>query len=103
MWNYEFINYLSYEAKELFILGLEEKFQESLCILEILYGNLYKFHWSQDSNSHNHNSNFNYTKVTVSEYSRYSNNKNLYKKWLENNEAILIDVREPSEHEAEKI
>jgi len=25
------------------------------------------------------------------------------KKWLENNEAILIDVREPSEHEAEKI
>lgn len=79
------INYLSYEAKELFILGLEEKFKESLCILEILYGNLYKFHWSQDSNSHNHNSNFNYTKVTVSEYSRYSNNKILYQKWLENN------------------
>jgi rhodanese-related sulfurtransferase len=25
------------------------------------------------------------------------------KKWLENNEAILIDVREPAEHEAEKI
>jgi rhodanese-related sulfurtransferase len=25
------------------------------------------------------------------------------KKWLENNEAIVIDVREPSEHEAEKI
>jgi len=25
------------------------------------------------------------------------------KKWLENNEAIVVDVREPSEHEAEKI
>ncbi len=25
------------------------------------------------------------------------------KKWLENNEAILIDVREPAEHEAKKI
>ncbi len=25
------------------------------------------------------------------------------KKWLENNEAVLIDVREPAEHEAEKI
>lgn len=28
--------------------------------------------------------------------------KNL-KKWLENNEAVLIDVREPAEHEAKKI
>ena len=25
------------------------------------------------------------------------------KKWLENNEAVVIDVREPAEHEAEKI
>ena len=25
------------------------------------------------------------------------------KKWLENNEAIVVDVREPAEHEAEKI
>ncbi len=27
----------------------------------------------------------------------------ILKKWLENNEAIVVDVREPSEHEAEKI
>jgi rhodanese-related sulfurtransferase len=30
-------------------------------------------------------------------------NAKTLKEWLENNEAILIDVREPSEHEAEKI
>lgn len=30
-------------------------------------------------------------------------NSKTLKKWLENNEAIVVDVREPAEHEAEKI
>jgi hypothetical protein len=59
------IHYSSKPVKEIFdnsinianehniIILIQEKFHESICLLEILYGNMYPFKWISDKNSHN--------------------------------------------------
>ena len=34
------------------VIGLEERFTETLCTLEVLYGDLYRFRWDPGSNTH---------------------------------------------------
>ena len=35
------------------LITIHERFQESLCVLEIVYGHLQSFHWDPHTNSHN--------------------------------------------------
>lgn len=34
------------------LIGLEERFAETICTLEVVYGHLYRFHWNPTVNSH---------------------------------------------------
>lgn len=77
-----------FQSNELYLLGLEEKFNETLCILEFIYGNSLQFHWNSNQNSHKTTINYNYTSY---KYNQYSMNHLLYQKWLEkNNEDYLL-------------
>jgi hypothetical protein len=64
------------------IIGLHEKFAEFVCVLEVLYGDLYKFKWDPNENTHR------YSKASYKsfedEYAEYRES-GVYKTWLENN------------------
>lgn len=61
------------------IMLIQEKFQESICLLEILYGNMYPFKWNSDKNSHNPSNSY---KPTSSDSIIKHQSTVLYKKWL---------------------
>ena len=62
---------------------IHERFEESLCVLEYLYGDLYKFQWDPNSNSHNFKQKFNSTvaKISSTEYKTHKS----YREWESKN------------------
>lgn len=69
------------------LLLLQERFAESICILEILYGHLYKFHWDARKHSHNATRNFDITNTSYIIKDPY---KSVHSIWSKRNE---MDVK----------
>ena len=80
-------------------MGLQERFAETICILEILYGHLYPFHWQPHIHTHNKdNKNFsistlsNISSTTTNEYYQNRNIQeypDIYEIWLKKNKADI--------------
>jgi hypothetical protein len=66
------------------LFGLQERFAEFICILEIVYGRMYRFNWEPEVHSHN-------KKKTFAPSAGPSANKRIYDEtheiWLKKNEA----------------
>lgn len=65
------------------LLLLQERFAESICILEILYGHLYKFNWEARKHSHNATRSFD---ITNTSYIMKDPYKSVYSVWSKRNE-----------------
>ena len=66
------------------ILTLQERFAESICILEVLYGHLYRFNWEDSKHSHNTARNFSVANTSYTSNEQY---RSVYKIWAKRNEA----------------
>jgi hypothetical protein len=47
------------------LIGISEKFAESVCSLEVLFGHLYRFQWKEEVHSHNKHKDYSAGNVTV--------------------------------------
>ena len=64
------------------IIGLEERFAETICTLEIVYGHLYSFKWDSNHNSHNKDLKIDLTTRLKTKAEMYPD---VYKVWKEKN------------------
>lgn len=76
------------------LIGLHERFEDSLCMLEILYGSLYKFNWDPDHHSHDKNKHIdkNNSMNLVNQLTGINNgnnpvsvNRTVYEEWFKKN------------------
>jgi hypothetical protein len=75
------------------ILGIHERFEETLCVLEIVYGHLWNFRWRRSRHAHNNKertNNYNLTKEKeqVNMY-RTKHASTVYEPWKERNGADI--------------
>jgi hypothetical protein len=73
-------------SEERVLLLLQERFGESICTLEILYGHLYKFNWLESVHSHNKKHAF---QIDASAVQNSTEDKEIYSKWLKSNKEDL--------------
>lgn len=70
----------------LVILALQERFAKSICILEIVYGHLYRFNWQDNKHSHKSSQHFDVANTSYKTNPQY---KDVYDLWAERNEADI--------------
>jgi hypothetical protein len=66
------------------ILGLEERFAETICTLEVIYGHLYRFHWDPSVHSHDRDVQIDLTKRLQRKAEVYPE---VYEMWRQRNQA----------------
>ena len=72
------------------IIGLHERFQETLCTLEVVYGHVHSFTWRRDIHAHNFESAYNITKENriLNRY-RSGDHADVFESWRKRNEADM--------------
>ena len=69
------------------IVGIHERFLETVCILEILYGHVHSFHWNKEM--HAHYKNLTYKPLKQKGRTDYYRNSTVFKNWQQRNGADI--------------
>ena len=82
---YSAMNILAYYPSV--IIGIHEKFLETVCILEILYGHIHSFHWNKEM--HAHYKNLTYKPMKQKRRADHYRNGTVFQNWRQRNEADI--------------